>query len=122
MFCSSGSGPGLVLLKTFCKRENGALPQYKGQNKFAQVRDYLNSDGVWNFSAFHQDVQVVLSELLSDLGFNISDVDDKLVWMPSRDGAFSTKLAWESLRRRSTPSRVAKWLWRRPLPTFLSLI
>lgn len=42
--------------------------------------------------------------------------DDVLVWMPTRDGKFSSTLAWDIIRVRSPRTPKMSWIWHNLLP------
>ncbi|XP_040990910.1 uncharacterized protein LOC121238132 [Juglans microcarpa x Juglans regia] len=62
-----------------------------------------------------------LEEILTSLGEQ-KDGADILIWKPSLDGNFCSKLAWECIRFRAPKSKWARWIWHSALPKKYSVI
>lgn len=85
----------------------------------ALIQEYV-SDNSWDLNKLTESLPLHLAAQLSLMPFNdLSPASP--VWKCSSNGVFTTKSAWNLVRRRKAPSRVLACCWDPRVPTTVSV-
>lgn len=127
----------IVLQNSFCRVRDGSsnfwYDNWLGSQSLAdagfevkepqlKIKDILTADGTWNRNR--------LKELMGEnQAYSIEHVNmksrggrDLYVWKPSKDGLFSTKSAWEVIRKKGMACAWKCWLWPNRVPKRISFV